>query len=61
MFHSYEDFEYDTTRYLLAYHFDRIWQARHTSQTTRDSLRQNIAAQRKEKDVSYRNYMPKSS
>jgi hypothetical protein len=58
---QYTDFEYNTTRYFLAYHFTRMWKGRHNPRANvkaavRDSIRQNITAQRRLKNESHKNY-----
>jgi hypothetical protein len=56
VFKVYTDFAYDSERYLMAYHFDRMWKDRYKPHN-RTSLRQNIRAQRSEKNVCHKNYL----
>ena len=41
------EFPYCHPREIYAYHFKRLWETRNTSVVARDSLRQNIAAQKR--------------
>ena len=41
------EFPYCHPREIYAYHFKRLWDRRNTSQYARESLRQNIVAQKR--------------
>ena len=47
-FRTASDFPFNSARHIQAFHFERMWKVRHTtnSQTLRASLRDNIRGQR---------------